>query len=138
MKKLLLTIIAVAIAALTASPQALKAGFDNLAHQKYDDAAKIFGKALEKSTETMAANYGMGCVICEPSYQGYNALKGYRMIRNANDRFNASSQKTKNTCKSVYGFGYDEIHAKMLAVAEAQLSKIKQENNTIDGLQWFI
>jgi hypothetical protein len=138
MKKIIFTIIVMAMATLTAAPQALKAGFENLNRQKYDDAAKVFAKALEKSTETMAANYGMGCVICEPSYQGYNALKGFRMIRNANDRFNASSQKTKTTCKNIYGFGYDEIHAKMLAVAQEQLAKVKKENNSYDGYQWFI
>ena len=138
MKRIILTIIAISLTALTASPQALKAGFENLQRQKYDDAAKVFAKALEKSTETMAANYGMGCVLCESSYHGYNALKGFRMIRNANDRFNATTQKTKITCRDVYGFGYDQIHAKMLQVAEQQLSKIKKENNTYDGFQWFI
>ncbi|MCR5454752.1 MAG: OmpA family protein [Bacteroidales bacterium] len=138
MKKLFLTIMAVAALALSATPQALKSGFENLSKQKYDDAAKVFAKALEKSNETMAANYGMGCVICAPQYKGYNALKGFRMIRNANDRYNASSPKTKNTCKNIYGFGYDEIHAKMLAVAQEQLDKVKAENNNIDGYQWFI
>ena len=138
MKRIIFTILTIALTALTAAPQALKAGFENLQRQKYDDAAKVFAKALEKSTETMAANYGMGCVLCEPSYHGYNALKGFRMIRNANDRFNATTQKTKITCKDVYGFGYDQIHAKMLQVAESQLSKIKAENNTYDGFQWFI
>ena len=138
MKRIIFTILTIALTALTAAPQALKAGFENLQRQKYDDAAKVFAKALEKSTETMAANYGMGCVLCEPSYHGYNALKGFRMIRNANDRFNATTQKTKITCKDVYGFGYDQIHAKMLQVAESQLSKIKTENNTYDGFQWFI
>ena len=137
-KHFILTIILTALTALTATPQALKAGFENLNRQKYDDAAKVFAKALEKSTETMAANYGMGCVICEPSFQGYNALKGFRMIRNANDRFNASSQKTKITCKDVYGFGFDDIHAKMLAVAQGQLDKVKAEHNSYDGFQWFI
>ena len=130
----------ITIAAMTfqAMPQALKAGFDNLSRQKYDDAAKVFAKALDKSTETMAANYGMGCVISSPAFQGYNALKGFRMIRNANDRFAASSAKTKNTCKEIYGFGFDEIHAKMLEVAQSQLMKVKTENNSVEGYQWFI
>jgi hypothetical protein len=39
MKKIIFTIIVMAMATLTAAPQALKAGFENLQRQKYDDAA---------------------------------------------------------------------------------------------------
>ena len=66
--------------------QSLKAGFENLKNHKYADAAKVFTKALDKGNETLAAMYGMGLVYNAPEYSGYNQMKAFRMVRNANDR----------------------------------------------------
>ena len=137
MKKLLISVAVVLSAITPCFSQALKSGFDNLQKQKYEDAAKVFSKALSKGNETLAAMYGMGSIICSPDYSGYNAVRGFRMIRNANDRFLSSSAKTKSVCKSVYGFEKEEIYAKMLQVAQIELEKIRKKN-TIDDYEWYI
>ena len=78
MKKSHLIIVALFFGA-TAHGQSLKAGFENLSKQKYDDAAKVFSKALDKGNETLAAMYGMGLVYNTPEYQGFNSIKAFRM-----------------------------------------------------------
>ena len=136
MKKIITAVLAV-MAVSQASGQALKTGFEHLRNQRYNDAAKIFMKALDKGTETMAANYGLGCVLSSPEYDNANTVKGFRMIRNANDRYMSMPAKTKTICRDIYGFGYNEIHAKMLEVAGRELQAIA-EQNSVESYEWYI
>jgi len=119
------------------SGQALKSGFEHLKNNRLDDAAKVFSKALSKGTETLAASYGMGCIISNPEYSGYNATKGFRMLRNANDRYTATSAKNKQICQSVYGFGFADINAAMYRAAAIEWKNVS-EKNTDEYYQWFI
>lgn len=136
MKRIIAAVLAIATISQGYS-QSLKSGFENLKNQNYDNAAKVFSKALDKGNETMAATYGMGCVLSEPQYPGHNLQKGFRLIRLAHDRFKIAAPKTKSICKDAYGFGLSEIYAKMLQVAEREYHAI-EESNTIDGYEYFI
>ncbi|MBR4265465.1 MAG: OmpA family protein [Bacteroidales bacterium] len=117
--------------------QALKSGFQSLNNNKFDDAVKVFSKAMDKGTETVAAMYGLGCVLCNPEYSNPNYIKGFRFIRNANDRFNTMSLKNKSACTDIYGFNFNTIHEKMCAVAQSELEKIKKKN-TVEDYEWFV
>lgn len=136
MKKLLLIIIVPFLSAAVFG-QSLKAGFDNLEKQKYADAAKVFSKALDKGNETLAAMYGIGLVYNAPEYSGYNALKAFRMVRNANDRYARASANIKKVCNTVYGFDDKTINAKMHQIAAEQLKKVSEANVQQD-YEWFI
>ncbi|MCQ2252370.1 MAG: OmpA family protein [Bacteroidales bacterium] len=136
MKRIILAILALSVAG-NGYGQALKSGFENLRQGKYAEAAKVFDKALSKGTEVVAANYGMGCVLTSPQYPGFNNVKGFRMIRNANDRFRLATPKNKQVCTDVYGFGQSDIHAKMLEVAKRDLDSVKR-SNTINDYEWYI
>ena len=136
MKKLLLIIIVSSLSAAV-SAQSLKAGFDNLEKQKYADAAKVFSKALDKGNETLAAMYGIGLVYNTPEYSGYNALKAFRMVRNANDRYPRASANVKKVCSTVYGFDDKAINEKMCQIAAEQLKKVA-ETNVQQDYEWFI
>ena len=136
MKKSHLIIVALFFGA-TAHGQSLKAGFENLSKQKYDDAAKVFSKALDKGNETLAAMYGMGLVYNTPEYQGFNSIKAFRMVRNANDRYGRASANVKKVCSTIYGFDGETINAKMNEIAKAELDKIIKTNAQQD-YEWFI
>ena len=136
MKRLLAAALSL-LAAAQCSGQALKSGFEHLRNQRLDDAAKVFSKALAKGTESLAASYGMGCIVSNPSYQNYNAAKGFRLLRNANDRFQASSPKTKQVCRDVYGFGFYQVRAAMIKAADIEWQNVSSKN-TAEYYQWFI
>ncbi len=133
----ILTAALFALAIGECSGQALKSGFDHLRNNRLDDAAKVFSKALSKGTESLAANYGMGCLFCNPDYSGYNATKGFRMLRNSHDRYQATSPKTKEVCKKVYGFDKGDIYAAMNKAAGVEWANVSQKN-TFEYYQWFI
>ena len=136
MKKALLIIISLFLT-VWANGQSLKAGFDNIAKQKYNDAAKVFTKALDKGNETVAAMYGLGLVYYNPDYEGYNVMKAFRMVRNANDRFSRASSNVKKVCSTVYGFGAEDINRKMNEIADSEFAKIKATNAKQD-YEWFL
>ena len=123
--------------AATANGQSLKAGFENINKQKYDDAAKVFTKALDKGNETLAAMYGMGLVYNTPEYQGHNSLKAFRMVRNANDRYARASANIKKVCSTIYGFDNETIYLKMNEIAKSELEKVIKTNAQQD-YEWFI
>ena len=136
MKKSHLIIVTMFLAA-TAHGQSLKAGFENISKQKYDDAAKVFTKALDKGNETLAAMYGMGLVYYSSDYQGHNTIKAFRMVRNANDRYGRASASAKKVCSQIYGFDGETINAKMNEIAKAELDRIIKTNAQQD-YEWFI
>ena len=136
MKKTHLIILATFFVA-TANAQSLKAGFESISKQKYDDAAKVFTKALDKGNETLAAMYGMGILYNTPEYQGYNTLKAFRMVRNANDRYARASANIKKVCSTVYGFDGAAINEKMNEIAKSELNKVIKTNAKQD-YEWFI
>lgn len=132
MKKITLLILGAALSS-NAFPQALKQGFESLNAGNLNAAAKVFTKALDKGTETVAALYGMGCVVSDSTYQGYNNLKGFRLIRNAHDRFQRVNQKSRDIFKTIYGFDQKTIYDKMCYVAENELKKLPEGD-----LEWFV
>ncbi len=136
MRKIIIALLA-AMAISQAQGQALKSGFEHLRNNRCNDAAKVFTKALDKGNETMAANFGLGCVLSNPQYQNCNKVKAFRMIRNTNDRYHTMPAKTKSLWRDVYGFGYQEIHAKMLEIA-GQEFEIARQQNTVEAYDWYI
>ncbi|MBQ5451835.1 MAG: hypothetical protein IIT56_02470, partial [Bacteroidales bacterium] len=136
MKKITLLLLGTIFSA-NAYSQALKQGFDNLQKGNLAQAQKVFDKALDKGTETVAAMYGKGCIVTDSSFSGFNNIKGFRLLRNAYDRFNRLNPKTKEIFQSAYGIDQNVIYNKMCKVAQNELNLIKQKKNLQD-LQWFV
>ncbi|MBQ3656966.1 MAG: OmpA family protein [Bacteroidales bacterium] len=136
MKKITLILLGILFSANTFS-QSLKQGFDNLQKGNLEQALKVFDKALNKGTETVAATYGKGCIVSDSNYANFSNIKGFRLIRNANDRFNRLNPKAKEICKTVYGFDQNTIYNKMCQVASRELELIKKENK-LDNFQRFV
>lgn len=135
--KIILLLVFYALISLNVSAQALKAGFEHLKNNKLNEASKVFSKALSKGSETLAATYGMGCLLTTENYSQYNNVKGFRFLRMAYDRFHTQSLKTQNTCKNVYGFDQETIKTKMNLSAQKELDKVKAKN-TLEDYQWFV
>lgn len=136
MRKITLLLLGTIFSA-NAYSQALKQGFDNLQKGNLAQAQKVFDKALDKGTETVAAMYGKGCIVTDSSFSGFNNIKGFRLLRNAYDRFNRLNPKTKEIFQSAYGIDQNVIYNKMCKVAQNELNLIKQKKNLQD-LQWFV
>ena len=136
MKKITLLLLGILFSANTYS-QSLKQGFDNLKKGNFEQALKVFNKALDKGTESVAAMYGKGCIISDSNYAKFSNIKGFRLIRGANDRFSRLNQKTKDICLSVYGFDQNTIYNKMCQIASRELELIKKEKQ-LEALSAFI
>jgi outer membrane protein OmpA-like peptidoglycan-associated protein len=89
--------------------QDLQDGLDLVQQHKYEDAAKIFQKAVSKQKDMLVAKYGFAKLFFDTAYPKYNYTKAYKNSSYVLKRWQRTPEQEKSKIQKKYGLTYDDF-----------------------------